>query len=168
MTKLVHGKVLNPPARGFVFLLIMLTILAIAGIVFLNSTAQNALSTQNQLRRDQLSTGVLIAAKNALLGRLLSPAFDPLNPLNTLRPGTLPAPDSLANGIYDGNSDTQCLGNSLNGLPGVGANSLVKRCIGKVPWLTLSLDLANPAVEDPLGQVPWMAISFRREPLRIS
>lgn len=158
MTKLVRGKGQNPPARGFVFLLIMLTILAIAGIVFLNSTAQNALSTQNQLRRDQLSTGLLIAAKNALLGRLMSPAN------NTLRPGILPAPDSLANGTYDGKSDTQCLGNSLNGLPGVGANSLVKRCIGKVPWLTLSLDLANPAVEDPLGQVPWMAISANLAP----
>jgi len=149
-----NKKSLKRPAQGFVLLLIVLTMLAIAGVVFLNGIAQNTSSIQRDLVRVQAANDRLIAAKQALLGYLVSP------PQPTIRPGALPTPDSWANGNYDGKEDAQCLGNTLNGFPGVGSNSTIKRCLGKIPWKDLGLDLGDiPVANDPTGQVPWYAVS---------
>ena len=149
-----NKKNLKQPAQGFALLLIVLTMLAIAGVVFLNGIAQNTSSIQRDLVRVQAANDRLIAAKQALLGYLVSP------PQPTIRPGALPTPDSWANGNYDGKEDLSCLGNTVNGLPGVGSNSTIKRCLGKIPWKDLGLDLGDlPVANDPTGQVPWYAVS---------
>ncbi|MEQ1518754.1 MAG: hypothetical protein ABL931_19920, partial [Usitatibacteraceae bacterium] len=76
------------------------------------------------------------------------------------RLGNFPAPDSLANGQYDGNSDgSKCLSNSGSGLPPVTGNNQNKRCLGKMPWRELALDYGRVEANDPLGGVPWLAIS---------
>lgn len=149
-----NKKNLKRPAQGFVLLLIVLTMLAIAGVVFLNGIAQNTSGIQRDLVRVQAANDRLIAAKQALLGYLVSP------PQPTMRPGALPTPDSRANGNYDGKEDLSCLGNTVTGLPGVGSNSTIKRCLGKIPWKDLGLDLGDlPVANDPTGQVPWYAVS---------
>jgi len=146
---------LHRSAHGFVLLLIILSILtmgAISLLVVLGSTATNS---SRRLQQNASEDSKLQAAKQALVGYMLSPPPG----IGNIRPGMLPIPDSLANGIYDGKEDNQCLGNTTNGLPGVGATSIVKRCLGKFPWKVLGLDIGNPADHDPMGEVPWLAVS---------
>ena len=146
---------LHRSAHGFVLLLIILSILtmgAISLLVVLGSTATNS---SRRLQQNASEDSKLQAAKQALIGYMLSPPPG----IGNIRPGMLPIPDSLANGIYDGKEDNQCLGNTTNGLPGVGATSIVKRCLGKFPWKVLGLDIGNPADHDPMGEVPWLAVS---------
>jgi len=162
-----NKKSLKRPAQGFVLLLIVLTMLAIAGVVFLNGVGTSLSGSQRQVAQAQAANDVLMAAKAALLGYVVQTA-DGLGG----RLGNLPMPDILnAAGSaiqYDGYGDgplaNKCLASNVpNGVPGVisgtSAPANFQRCIGKFPWLDFNLDIGNPATNDPVGQVPWLAIS---------
>ena len=140
-------------SHGFVLLLIVLTLLAISGAVLFTNFAAGGANAERQIRRAQASNDILLAAKLALIGYVVS------SPDKTFRPGIFPAPDSLANGIYDGQEDSKCLGTGPNGLPGVASSSVSKRCLGKFPWKTIGFDLGTVDQNDPLGRVPWLAVS---------
>ena len=150
-----HSGKLKRSAQGFVLLLIVLSMLAIGAVVFLNGVATSTIANR-QLQQFIAGSDTLQAAKQALIGYAVNPPASMLN----IRPGMLPVPDSLANGNYDGQADSQCLGNTVNGLPGVGSTSTIKRCLGKIPWKDLGLDIDfGQETHDPLGKVPWLAIS---------
>ena len=140
-------------SKGFVLLLIVLTLLVTGGVILFTNLGALAARNEQQLVRTLASNDVLLAAKLALIGYVVAP------PDKTLRPGVFPIPDSFDNSEYDGTSDSQCLGTGPNGLPGVGSASTLKRCLGKFPWKTLGFDLGTVDQNDPTGRVPWLAVS---------
>lgn len=146
---------LHRSAHGFILLLIILSILTIGAVSLLVVLGAAATNSSRRLQQNAIEGADLQAAKQALIGYMLSPPAA----IGNIRPGILPIPDSLANAVYDGKEDNQCLGNTTNGLPGVGASSTVKRCLGKFPWKALGLDIGNPAAHDPLGEVAWLSVS---------
>ena len=155
MKRPAHSGRLKRSAQGFVLLLIVLSMLAIGAVVLLNGVATSTIANR-QLQQVVAGSDALQAAKQALIGYAVNPPASMLN----IRPGMLPVPDSLANGSYDGQADSRCLGNTVNGLPGVGSTSTIKRCLGKIPWKDLGLDIDfGQETHDPLGKVPWLAIS---------
>lgn len=140
-------------SEGFVLLLIVLTLLAISGAILFTNLGAGAARTEQQNVRARASGDVLLAAKLALIGYLVSP------PGSTFRPGVLPIPDSYGNSNYDGMEDPACLGTGLNGLPVQGSASTSKRCLGKFPWKAIGFDLGIVDGNDPTGRVPWLAVS---------
>ncbi len=166
-----NKKSLKRPAQGFVLLLIVLTMLAIAGVVFLNGVGTSLSGSQRQVAQAQAANDVLLAAKAALLGYVLQGTDGG----SGYRLGNLPIPDILNkagtqikyDGYGDGNGDVnasnKCLSNLPNGIPGVATSTSSlqpsQRCLGKFPWRDFSLDVGNPDTNDPTGQVPWLAIS---------
>ncbi len=173
MTRLKVFKTQKPPAQGFVFLLIVLTLLAIAGVVFLNGVGGSLASAGRQLQQTQVGNDVLVAAKAALIGY----AVQSISAGNRL--GNFPTPDILNSagtaisydGLSDGNAagstSNKCLSSAnaaTNGLPGTGPATGVtskpnQRCLGKFPWREFNLDVGSPDTNDLLGQIPWLAIS---------
>ncbi len=140
---------------GFVLLLIVLTLLAIGAAVLLTgigtglerSSAQSATIAQR-----------LLTSRDALVGYAIG-AFD-----GGARPGQLPRPDTLQNGNYNGSEDASCLdGTQANGGPPfltvAAAKTANLRCIGRLPWKTLGLQLESVDEFDALGLVPWYAVS---------
>lgn len=166
-----NGKRPKRPAQGFVLLLIVLTMLAIAGVVLLNGIGSALSGTQRQIAQAKAASDVLMAAKAALLGYVVQTA----NRGSGYRLGNLLTPDILDktgaqiryDGYGDGNGDVnasnKCLSIAANGIPGVSpsttSRSSTQRCLGKFPWRDLNLDVGNPDPNDPVGQVPWLAIS---------
>jgi hypothetical protein len=150
-----RSKAQRKSAQGFVLLLIILSILTIGAITVLVALGTAATNSGRQAQQHVASASILQSTKHALIGYSLSPPAS----IGNTRPGILPTPDSLANGIYDGKEDVKCLQNTVNGLPGVGAASLLKRCLGKFPWKDLGLDIGSPEPHDALGDVPWLAVS---------
>ncbi|HEX4909625.1 MAG TPA: hypothetical protein VFV64_02545, partial [Permianibacter sp.] len=149
----VHAGSQHRSQRGVVLLLIVLALVALGGAaLFVGLASKNDPATALRARV-QLGNDSLGAVRQAMIGYLLSP------PNAAVRAGTLPTPDSLANGNYDGNEDSSCLGTGTNGLPAVGGSSTSKRCLGKVPWKALGLEFSNPPAHDPIGEVPWLAVS---------
>ena len=145
---------------GFVLLLIVLTILAIAGAIVLAGVAGNSLSRERFDAEAAAKSDVLQQAKLSLLGYAASVT----NGATGYRLGNLPTPDVLnatATGIlYDGFSDSnKCLGKTGGGLPGVVGGNTNKRCLGKFPIKDLPLALGITDAHDPAGKVPWLAIS---------
>ena len=143
--------------RGFVLLLLVLTVIIVGGAFLLGGIAGNLSSTQRQMEQAQTSNVSLLAARQALLNYASKARTAP--DVTRGGPGYLPVPDSLANGNYNGTSDDRCLGNSGNGLPGIIGMSANKRCLGKFPWADLKLDLGDVQSNDPEGVVPWLAVS---------
>ena len=79
------------------------------------------------------------------------------------RPGDMPRPDYFAStevpANYDGTSDGGCLdATKPGGLPMINSGTNM-RCLGRLPWQTIGLNLGNPTQNDPLGQMPWYAVS---------
>ena len=146
--------------RGFVFVLIVLTLLAIGGAIFLTGVAGNLVGRERSDAEAIAKSDVLQQAKLSLLGY----AARVTNGASGNRLGNLPTPDILNTAgtaiVYDGLSDSsnKCLGNSGGGLPGAGANAN-KRCLGKFPIKDLPLALGITDAHDPAGKVPWLAIS---------
>jgi hypothetical protein len=150
--------------NGFVLVLIILSMLSIGAVVLFASYGEAI----NKKKIDPVTVASNAsaaetnnAAKQALLSYVLDQASD------EIRPGALPLPDSLANrnipftnvGIYDGLMDDKCLSNNTNGLPAEpAAASTNKRCLGKLPWKSLSM-VFDVEADDQLGKVPWLAIS---------
>jgi|GEM_PF-1280017 len=154
------------PAKqnGFVLILIVLSMLSI-GAVLLFASYGEAIS-KNKINSVTVASNATAAetnnaAKQALISFVLNQTDD------AIRPGALPLPDSLAfktvsspsDGVYDGMMDNKCLSNNTNGIPAEPlALSTNKRCLGKLPWKSLSMSFTAEA-DDKLGQVPWLAIS---------
>jgi hypothetical protein len=79
------------------------------------------------------------------------------------RPGDMPRPDYFAStespADYDGTSETGCIdATKSNGLPlkSGGANM---RCLGRLPWKTIGMDVGEITQNDTLGNMPWYAVS---------
>ena len=149
---------------GVILVLILLSLLAIGGTIFLASIADS--------QRSQRGTADAIAKLNAaadlrqaIFGYLLSAPIGG----SYLRPGSLPVPDSLTTPTYDGLSETKCLGNNAggDGLPAANNNTAAQRCLGRWPWQVIPIDLSGAARDgagalmsnDPNGNIPWIAIS---------
>ena len=139
--------------KGIVLLLIVLSLLAVGATFLLVGMGGGLQATKRQIALAASSSDALLQAKLALIGYVASP------PNSSWRPGTLPTPDSLANGIYDGREDGSCIGGGAGGLSSTGASSLTKRCVGKFPWKDLGFDLGDASANDATGVVPWLAIS---------
>ena len=141
---------------GFVLLLIVLSLMAIGGTIFLMGLGSGLGGAERSAARRVAAGDTLAQARLALLGY----AVRETNGGTGYRLGNFPTPDSLANGQYDGTSDgDKCLSNSGTGIPPITGNSANKRCVGKFPWKDFSLDLGVVDANDPLGRVPWLAIS---------
>jgi hypothetical protein len=141
--------------QGAILLLILLTFITVAATVFFVSVGQNVATNKMGAIPQDIANTKLARAKEALIGVIVAPPAS----FGDVRPGTLPIPDSLGNGDYSGLMDTACLSNTATGLPTVGATSTLKRCLGKIPWRDLGLDVGSPEAHDPVGDVPWLAVS---------
>ena len=99
--------------RGVILLLIVLSMLAILGVMFLGTLGQSA--SQRAQVQQVSGAQTLVAAKQALIGFAVSKIL----PVTNGRIGRLPQPDTLTDGNYDGASEsTSCLdGNAVNGMP---------------------------------------------------
>lgn len=144
--------------RGVILLLIVLSMLAIGGVVFLAAVGKGA----GERAQTQLVGGaqVLAAAKQALIGYAVSRIL----PVTNGRLGRLPQPDTLTDGNYDGISDSaSCLdANAVNGMPALAsaaAQVANLRCVGRLPWSGLGLPIDGAIDRDVLGIVPWYAVS---------
>ena len=144
--------------RGVILLLIVLSMLAMVGVLFLSALGQSA-SQRTQVQRVS-GAQALVAAKQTLIGYAVSKIL----PVTNGRLGRLPQPDTLTDGNYDGNSDnSSCLdGNAVNGMPAlvlVAAQVANLRCMGRLPWNDLGLSIDGAGDRDVLGVVPWYAVS---------
>ena len=138
---------------GVVLLLIVLALLVVSGAVLFMGIGANIAGSESALKRTKAGGDQLQAAKQMLIGYVISP------PSAAYRPGTLPTPDSLANGSYDGSEDSQCLGTGTNGFPLAGSAAITKRCLGRLPWKALGFEVGLDAANDPTGSIPWLAVS---------
>jgi|GEM_PF-2165343 len=143
---------------GIILLLIVLSMLAIGGVIFLGALSQT--SGQRALVQQVSGAQTLMAAKQALIGYAVSRIL----PITNGRLGRLPQPDTLTDGNYDGSSDnTSCLdGNAVNGMPALlsAATQVTNlRCVGRLPWSDLGLSIDGASDRDVLGIVPWYAVS---------
>ncbi len=142
---------------GVILLLILLSLLAIGGTIFLVGMGDSILKRQAdpQVAEEAANSVVSLgAAKGLLINYILTP------PVATHYPGILPTPDSLADGNYSGDEDSNCLGTVTNGLPAEsGSNSVLKRCVGRVPWRPLKMAFGDVPTHDPSGVMPWLAVS---------
>ncbi len=152
---LVSGGKLPRRQHGIILLLIVLSMLAIGGAVFLAAVA----SKNSNRAMGAVALGgpddSLSRAKEILIGFMISPPSS----IGDIRPGMAPIPDARTPVAYTGNQGTQCLSDSMTGQPTVGANATNKRCLGKFPWKELGLDLNATDPADSLGIVPWLAVS---------
>ena len=144
--------------RGVILLLIVLSMLAIVGVMFLSALSQS--SGQRAIVQQVSGAQTLVAAKQTLIGYAVARVL----PVTNGRIGRLPQPDTLTDGNYDGNSDnTSCLdGNAVNGMPAlvlVAAQVANLRCMGRLPWNDLGLAIDGASDRDVLGVVPWYAVS---------
>ena len=144
-----------PRQRGVILLLLVLSLLAIGGTLFLAALSKNNSSRALGAIEAGGPDDSLSRAKDILIGFLISPPAS----IGAVRPGMLPIPDARSPVSYTGNQGTQCLSNSVTGQPTVGSNSTLKRCLGKFPWKELGLDLSTTDPADLAGIVPWLAVS---------
>lgn len=138
--------------RGLV-LIMVLFLLGLAAVAYL----MGALSKERlQFARMQQSADVLAQAKSALIGYAIG------NITGGQRPGDLVWPDYFASSEvpanYDGNADGCQNGASANGLPLVTSGPNM-RCLGRLPWKTLGMTLADASEVDAAGNMPWYAVS---------
>lgn len=144
--------------RGFVLLLIVLVLIAVGGTVFLVGVGNNQInSSARQIEVTKTAFDVLTEAKSALIGFSIGVQS------GGSRPGQLLPPDTLENSQYDGLPDNNCLdGTNASGasyLTGASAKSANLRCIGRLPWRRLNLQLKDTSAQDILGNVPWYVAS---------
>jgi hypothetical protein len=110
-----------------------------------------------QAARDDKNAQFLAQAKQALISHSVSRAAA------GERPGDMPKPDYFASTEvpfdYDGTADTGCLDfTSATGLPLILSGNNV-RCLGRLPWRTIGLPIADSSLNDPAGNMPWYAVS---------
>lgn len=136
-------------------LLIILTIIGL-GAAFLLVSALNKANLQ--IERDKAAYATLAQAKEALIAWAIT------RPDSSNKMGILPNPDELDPAEtpplnYDGNTNVGCLSTTWTpgaALTGSGGNM---RCLGRLPWNALGLNIASPSQNDPNGTMPWYAVS---------
>jgi hypothetical protein len=142
---------------GVILLLVLLSLLAIGGTIFLVGMGDSILKRRAdpQIAEEAANSVVSLGAtKGLLINYIITP------PVPTHYPGILPTPDSLSDGTYSGNEDNYCLGAGTNGLPAQSSsNSVLKRCVGRVPWRALKMAFGDVPTHDPSGVMPWLAVS---------
>ncbi|HEX9391904.1 MAG TPA: hypothetical protein VF928_11385 [Usitatibacteraceae bacterium] len=142
---------------GFVLLLIVLVMVGIGGAVLLVTLAASGASTERAIAVQASNSDLLRMARESVLGYAIG-RFGGASS----RPGQLPVPDTLRNSNYDGNADTgSCLDSSkVNGGPPMLTSATGNlRCLGRLPWKTLGIEVAGADEFDILGRVPWYAVS---------
>jgi hypothetical protein len=138
---------------GVALILAVVILVMVATTIALNFFDIAALNS----KQDQDASKILAEAKLALIGYSLNRVGSGERPGNMPRPDYFAASESPAN--YDGTADGGCLDSTKsNGLPMIttGANM---RCLGRLPWQTIGLNLNNPTEVDVIGKVPWYAVS---------
>lgn len=174
-----HMPATRKAQKGAAFLLLALIFLVIGGTVSVK--ALNQTRVQSGLDEGE-ATRILAESKEALLAWAVTTvdAISPQAGIFATRPGNLPYPDLYGNATslqpvrYDGRTDLYCAYSAWTGTQtllrisdaSVATNPNV-RCLGKLPWKTLGMDLrtANPAnnttarINDPAGKVPWYAVA---------
>jgi len=140
-------------------LLIVLTLLMVGGVVLFTGLTSSLIARERLNSASSSSSEVLQNARLSLLGFAASVTDGGTG--NRL--GNFPTPDILNTGgtaiSYDGLSDSNCLGNSGGGLPGITGASPNKRCLGRFPVKSLPLAIGVTDAHDPSGEIPWLATS---------
>ena len=156
--------------RGVALLLMLLVVLMIGGTFGVRALN---LSTFSGGIENRETSKILAQSKEALLA--WSQAVDPTSSggHRAIRPGALPYPDVYGTGIsvgpiaYDGMQDLGCiprtwtvaLSQDLVAPSTTAPIPTNLRCIGKLPWRLLGLDLNQDGTPDSAGFVPWYAVS---------
>ena len=141
---------------GFVLLLIVLVMVGIGGTILFTTIGAVGVSGARAVAVQASNSDRLRMARESVLGY----AIGRFGGANT-RPGQLPVPDTLRNSNYDGTADTgSCLdGSKPNGMPALTAAAANLRCLGRLPWKTLGMDVGGGDEVDATGEVPWYAVS---------
>jgi hypothetical protein len=143
--------------RGVVLLLILLSVMAIGGAALL-ITMGNSISQQSRIVPETIEKlDMLQGARLALLGYSIG-----VNAGGT-RPGQMPRPDHASDGNYDGQADDVCISSTdpsaVTVLSGTAMNTQNLRCVGRLPWKSLGLNLAEVGAQDSIGAIPWYVVS---------
>ncbi len=139
------------PTRGFALLLLVVFVLATLGILLLFG-----LATASRIPQPQRDTRETLARSQSALAGFSMGAIGA-----NARPGNTFAPDVLSEspGNYNGRSPLGCFDVSKpNGLPLIPTGSTM-RCLGRLPWRELGIEVRTDTQEDVLGEMPWIAIS---------
>lgn len=109
-------------------------------------------------RQDAEASAILANAKSTLIGYTLGRAGVGERPGNMPYPDYFASTESPAPGDYDGTTDGCMDASKPQGLP-LTLNGTNMRCLGRLPWQTIGLAVANPSQSDSLGTMPWYAVS---------
>ena len=161
--------------RGVALLLLLLIVLTIGGTFGIQALS---LSVTKVGVENPAATRVLAQSKAALLA--WAQTIDPVSNsgYRAVRPGSLPYPDVYGNAtlnspiMYDGMQDIGCIRSTWNGTSNLRnpqlafATAATMRCIGKIPWRLLGIDVNQSGtadvagrITDSFGVVPWYAVS---------
>lgn len=145
--KRLNKRALRATQKGVVLVLMAVILVLAASAIALKIFDTSALKA----RQDSEASILLADAKVALIGYSLGRVGA------GERPGNMPYPDRLLSPIetppaggspnYDGQTDS---------CSGVGATMV---CLGRLPWQTIGMAIANPTQNDVLGTMPWYAVS---------
>ena len=144
------------PQSGFVLLLIMLVMVGIGGAILFTTIGAAGVSGARVTAVQGSNSDRLRMTREAVLGYAIGRFGGPGS-----RPGRLPVPDTLRNSNYDGTADLgSCLdGSKPGGLPALTTATSNLRCVGRLPWKTLGIDIGAGDEIDATGEVPWYAVS---------
>ncbi len=145
--------------RGVAMVALVLLIMVTFGFFGL----RNLNNSQRQTVLTDDAERMLVRAKEALIATSL--AMGP----GVASPGRLPFPDvrtgttsgDSVGGDYDGTRDNDCVRRTwVSGAAITGAFNLNIRCVGRLPWRDVGLEIENvPDDNDPDGVMPWFAFS---------
>ncbi len=138
--------------RGAALLLAVLIVI-LAGLAMLLPGKFAPESTDD---RTEQENAVLALAREALLGFSLGTLGGALRPGDMMFPDALSKTESPRN--YDGRWDGGCYDRTKadGTLITSGADM---RCLGRLPWRDLGLQLPDQSENDPTGIMPWYAVS---------
>lgn len=146
--------------QGGAAFIVMLVILIMGVTIYLVSSLSKVTL---QTARNEKSSDLLSQAKDVVIGYALNGTG------SSQRPGDLMIPDVLSSTEtppfnYDGVTEGGCLDASkmgsspIPGLPVIGTGTNM-RCLGRLPWKSISMPIPSPTDNDPTGFMPWYAVS---------
>ncbi len=153
--------------RGVALLLLIFIVLVLGGT--LGIRALNLAGAKGGGESAE-ATKTLALAKDALLAWSRSVDITSTQGYRAVRPGALPYPDvygtATSSGpiLYDGMQDLGCI---IRTWTVAASQTLVTpylapttiRCLGKLPWRMLGVNLRQDGTTDGAGVVPWYAVS---------
>jgi hypothetical protein len=152
-----NRKIISIPAcpfrrqTGLVLVLFVLVVTFVLGIAFIAGSSRSVRLLQLEKSARETLNQSRLAVIGISIGAISASA----------RPGITIFPDVLsgAPGHYDGKAATGCFDSSKpNGLPLITTGSTM-RCLGRLPWKDLGIQLDSVDEEDVLGNIPLFAIS---------